>query len=422
MVIYYLMNILIYTHSWFPKIDGVTIRYKNIIDYLKENHNVHLVTPDDGNRLSEYEGIKIKKINGLQLPEICRDDNPEVILPDLRNSFTLFNDLKNYCIENKIDVIHVSAPDLIIPIFHLISNHLKIPVMSIYHTDVLEYLKISNKSYFMKIIAWLVHLTSMYSLFDCFGTTSPLMAKKIQDYKFYLSKEPVWLLPPSINTELFKPSEKKYIDQWVDNTVKLLYIGRITKEKSIDRILEAMDESMSLIIIGYGGAVDNLTNIAKIRKLNVKFISTIEQSELSEWYSSCDIFVMPSSSETLGFVTLEAMSCGCLVSGYSAGGTLDLIKHKNNGLFFKNKKELTENINFFKNNNNKNNLILEIKNNAISFSSSKNINNSCDKLLYKYKELVKNKKQQNESWLYTIFIEIILKLIIFSNQIFNKLI
>lgn len=417
------MNILIYTHSWFPKIDGVTIRYKNIVDYLKVNNNVHLVIPDNGSRLSEYEGIKIKKINGLQIPEFCRDDNPEVILPDLRNSFILFNDLKNYCIENKIEVIHVSAPDLIIPIFHLISNHLKIPIISIYHTDVLEYMKISNKSFFMKSIAWIVHLTSIYSLFDCFGTTSYLMSKKIKDYRFYLSNEPIWILPPSINTELFKPSEKKYIDQWVDNTIKLLYVGRITKEKSIDRILEAMDESMSLIIIGYGGAIDNLTNIAKIRKLNVKFISTVEQSELSKWYSSCDMFIMPSSSETLGFVTLEAMSCGCLVSGYSEGGTLDLIKNKNNGLFFNNKEKLVENINFLKNNiNDEKNLIREIKNNAIDFASSNNINNSCDKLLIKYEELVKNKKNQNENWLYTLIIDSILKLIIFFNQLFNKLI
>ncbi len=414
------MNILIYTHSWFPKIDGVTIRYKNIIDYLKVNNNIHLVIPDDGNRSSEYEGIKIKKINGLQLPKFCRDDNPEVIVPDLRNSFTLFNDLKNYCIENKIDVIHISAPDLIIPIFHLVSNHLKIPIMSIYHTDVLEYLKISNKSFFMKIIAWLVHVTSIYSLFDCFGTTSSLMAKKIKDYKFYFSKEPIWILPPSINTDIFIPSEKKYTDKWEENTTKLLYIGRITKEKSIHRILDIMDESMSLIIIGYGGAIDSLKDISNKKNLNVKFIDTVDQNELSKWYSSCDMFIMPSSSETLGFVTLEAMSCGCLVSGYSAGGTLDLIKHKNNGLFFRSNNDLIENINFLRKNS-ENSLINEIKNNAINFASSKSINNSCDKLLNKYKELVNNKNQKDDNWLYNIFIEISLKLIIFFNQIFNKL-
>ena len=55
------MNILIYTHSWFPKIDGVTIRYKNIIDSLKDKHNIYLVTPDfNGIKNNKYPGIKVK--------------------------------------------------------------------------------------------------------------------------------------------------------------------------------------------------------------------------------------------------------------------------------------------------------------------------------------------------------------------------
>lgn len=46
---------------------------------------------------------------------------------------------------------------------------------------------------------------------------------------------------------------------------------------------------------------------------------------LSEAYASADIFVMPSETETLGFVVLEAMASGIAVVAVAAGGLTDII-------------------------------------------------------------------------------------------------
>ena len=51
----------------------------------------------------------------------------------------------------------------------------------------------------------------------------------------------------------------------------------------------------------------------------------IKGEELSQAYASGDIFMMPSESETLGFVALEAMASGLPVVAVSAGGLLDII-------------------------------------------------------------------------------------------------
>jgi len=51
----------------------------------------------------------------------------------------------------------------------------------------------------------------------------------------------------------------------------------------------------------------------------------IKGQELSEAYASADIFMMPSESETLGFVALEAMASGLAVVAVAAGGLLDII-------------------------------------------------------------------------------------------------
>ena len=55
------------------------------------------------------------------------------------------------------------------------------------------------------------------------------------------------------------------------------------------------------------------------------FTGMLGGEELSQAYASGDVFVMPSESETLGQVVLEAMSSGIPVVGARAGGIPDII-------------------------------------------------------------------------------------------------
>nr|CAB3502920.1 unnamed protein product [Digitaria exilis] len=61
------------------------------------------------------------------------------------------------------------------------------------------------------------------------------------------------------------------------------------------------------------------------------FTGTLQGEELSQAYASGDVFVMPSESETLGFVVLEAMSSGVPVVGARAGGIPDIIPEDQEG-------------------------------------------------------------------------------------------
>ncbi len=51
----------------------------------------------------------------------------------------------------------------------------------------------------------------------------------------------------------------------------------------------------------------------------------LKGEELSSAYASADVFVMPSETETLGFVALEAMASGLPVVAVAAGGLVDIV-------------------------------------------------------------------------------------------------
>ena len=52
----------------------------------------------------------------------------------------------------------------------------------------------------------------------------------------------------------------------------------------------------------------------------------LKGDDLSAAYASADVFVMPSETETLGFVAMEAMSSGLPVVAVAAGGLVDIMK------------------------------------------------------------------------------------------------
>ena len=112
----------------------------------------------------------------------------------------------------------------------------------------------------------------------------------------------------------------------------LLYVGRLGQEKGLEKLQKVLDlnPNVRLAFVGTGPSENKLKTLYQDYP-QVYFAGQLVGKELSSAYASCDIFVMPSETETLGFVVMEALASGIPVVGVAAGGVIDLIQHNKTG-------------------------------------------------------------------------------------------
>ena len=87
----------------------------------------------------------------------------------------------------------------------------------------------------------------------------------------------------------------------------LLYVGRLGAEKNINLIRKVLDRipETRLAIVGSGPAEPELRET--FANTDTVFMGLMQGEALSRAYAAADLFVMPSESETLGFVVLEVV-------------------------------------------------------------------------------------------------------------------
>ncbi len=112
----------------------------------------------------------------------------------------------------------------------------------------------------------------------------------------------------------------------LDKTIKLIYAGRIDKNKNIPTTQKAMDilrkEGYEVSLTVVGRVEDKAEYESIMQNPNTRHIPNQKKEELIKCYREHDVFVMPSFTESFGLVYAEAMSQGLPVL-YSAGQGFD---------------------------------------------------------------------------------------------------
>ena len=141
------------------------------------------------------------------------------------------------------------------------------------------------------------------------------------------------LLSKKTNKKLrFRSAEgRRLIGATSDADVVLTYVGRLGAEKNLEVLLEllaALPANVRISFVGDGPARSDLerafSSDPRVAS-RTRFTGMLRGEELASAYASANIFVMPSETETLGFVALEAMASGIPAVCVAAGGLRDIV-------------------------------------------------------------------------------------------------
>jgi len=137
------------------------------------------------------------------------------------------------------------------------------------------------------------------------------------------------ILPPSADYSTFFNNEDVF-DQYKDDLVNILFLGRLEDRKGIMVLLEAYSKlcdagkKVRLLVAGDGEQKQEVLDFIDHHKLNnVVLLGRITEEDKACWYATCDIFCSPAKyGESFGIVLVEAMASGKAVvaaanSGYS---------------------------------------------------------------------------------------------------------
>jgi glycosyltransferase involved in cell wall biosynthesis len=188
---------------------------------------------------------------------------------------------------------------------------------------------------FLESLAW-SYMQWLYGQVDTVFVNSEQYRKCWIDRGF--APEKLKILPRGLDTDLFHPARRDptYWQRFGANGsgVRLLYVGRISREKDLDVLAAAYDkvrkagQPVQLFLVGHGPYSEALAAALP----NAVFLGYLTGEPLATAYASADIFVFPSTTDTFGNVVIEAQASGLPVIVSDLGGPKELVEDGVNGL------------------------------------------------------------------------------------------
>lgn len=298
------MKILQVAPHFLPYMGGQESYIYNLSKNLvKKGHEVHVITSNypKSKKYEEIDGITIERNN--------------IIMRPLRNPISQgFFNIKE--LSKKFDLIQIHnlyAFSSILAAYYknkfnyplIFTDHGKL-VFGHWYNDL--FVQMYSKTMARKVLENSDFITVLSeSQREYLSSLNPNISNKIK------------VIPNAIDLELFKELDKNSNKINKDESFKFLYVGQMIKRKGINWLLKALkiavksNENMKLILVGEGVHTDYFKKLVNDLNLNqyVEFKGRIDdKNKLANIYKNADVFVLPSLSEGLPTVNLEALYFG----------------------------------------------------------------------------------------------------------------
>jgi len=316
------VKIAFFTETFLPKVDGIVTRLTKTIQHLVAAGDEVLVFCPEG-APDTWMGARVVGVPAMPLP----------LYPELK--LALPRPAVSEALERFTpDLVHVVNPAVLGLGGIWLAKTRNLPLVASYHTHLPKYLEHYGMGMLEPLLWELLkaaHNQARLNLCTSTAMVSELSEKGIQHTALWQRGVDTELFRP----ELASPAMRQRLHGGHDDTGHLLlYIGRLSAEKQIERIrpvLQAMPQAR-LALVGDGPHRQQLERV--FEGTPTTFVGYLAGEELAAAYASGDAFLFPSSTETLGLVLLEAMAAGCPVVGAERGGIPDIVTDGTNGCLY----------------------------------------------------------------------------------------
>jgi glycosyltransferase involved in cell wall biosynthesis len=147
------------------------------------------------------------------------------------------------------------------------------------------------------------------------------------------------LMPRGVDHNFFHPNRRQ-ADFWrnhgLDERIVFLYVGRVSKEKNVERLLDVFLQlrehgiPAGLAIVGDGPERERLQE--RYQHPSILFTGFLGGRRLATAYASADVFVFPSTTDTFGNAVLEAQASGLPAIVSDRGGPAEIVACHESGV------------------------------------------------------------------------------------------
>jgi len=129
------------------------------------------------------------------------------------------------------------------------------------------------------------------------------------------------------------PTERKRI-----RTPQVTYLGRLSREKGVDLLIEAALMGLKGVVIAGDGPLRSLIEKAAQKNL-IHYLGPLPRSEALKILAGSDVAVLPSRAEGVSTALLEAMALRIPIVATKVGGNLEVIRDGVDGILVEPKAE-----------------------------------------------------------------------------------
>ena len=318
------LRIAVVTETWPPEVNGVALTLAKLVRQLIERqHSVQLVRP-------RQESAEVP-IDQRSLSELLMRGLPIPRYPQLKIGLPGKKALVRAWTLQRPDLVHIATEGPLGWSALQAARRLKLPVTSDFRTNFHAYSQHYGVGWLRKPIV--AYLRKFHNHTACTMVPTRSLADELRQSGF----ANLQVIARGVDTAVFTPAKRNEAlrQTWGADadTLVMLSVGRLAAEKNLEWVVaayQAMLASGRKVRLVFAGDGPHRAELSQLCPQAV-FLGMCDHERLADVYASADLFVFPSTTETFGNVTLEALASGTPVLAFDCAAASDLVAQGVNG-------------------------------------------------------------------------------------------